>query len=145
MTAPRARSNLFNAELLQIPQSEGRGRPAPRQEIVIMPSKFHPSSFPMVFTNLSSCALFRFFQIMIFLREHYWFKFHILLQFIFSSYFYILLHIHNCKNKNFKSAFSAFPSEAWQTNDFISRSAEHPVLKLKSAEDTRCFTVLKIT
>ena len=110
-----------------------------------MPSKFHPSSFATVFTNLSLCALFLFFQITIFLREHYWFKFHILLQFIFSSYFYILLHIHICKNKNFKSVFSASPSESWQTNYFISRSAEHPVLQLKSAEGTRCFTVLKTT
>lgn len=74
--------------------------------------------------------------------EHYWFKFRILLQFIFSSYFYILLHIHICKNKNFKSAF---PSEPGQTNGFISRSAEHPMLQLKSAEDVRCFTVLKTT
>lgn len=128
MTAPRTGSNYFNAELQEMLQSKGRGRPYTiEQAIIIMPNKSHPSSFPMVFTNLSLHALFLFFQILIFLREHYWYKFHILIQFIFSSYFYFLLHIHICKNKNFKSAWSAFPSEAWQTNDFISRSAEHPV------------------
>lgn len=105
-------------------------------------SKLHPSSFPMVLTYFLFCALFPFLHITIFPREHYWFKFHILLQFIFSSYFYILLHIHICKNKNFKSAF---PSKPGQTNGFISRSAEHPTLQLKSAEDVRCFTVLKTT
>lgn len=89
MTAPRAGSNYFNAELQQTLQSKGRSKPAPKQQTIkiIMLSKSHPSYFPMVFTNLFLHALFLFFQTLIFPREHYWYKFHTRVQFIFGSYF----------------------------------------------------------